>query len=451
MTATGTTFSPHSRSTGAPRWQFPYGITAVLLIAGTFLGTVAYVSPIAAAILYAPLFMALAWSQPQVALFLMFAEVAFPYDMAGVGAHMAPAEISMVLAIPIFWFKSTTRPRLHIRNPILAPILAYFAVCLLSSTCISWRGVDAVISFLQMVLYLVVCVKLFSTYVTDRRQMMIALYGLITSCTFISILVVALRSDSILGIHKNATGTFLSYSVLVLSEIWISAVTRGNRRRMISVLLVVNLAGLIMSTSRGAWMGTAAGLCVLMIARRQWRLFSRALLLLVPAVAACWFLVPAEKRDYALDFRSSSRNIQLREETIAMFKREFESSPVIGAGLGLRKEQDSTNVILSTLAETGVLGLAAFLAIQVCFVRAVLWSTRFVPRTHWDFTFLALGAALVTCLFTHGLVDHYWSRTQTPVWALAGTAIAIYSGIRNRPNWRPPPKVNLVRGPGRPR
>jgi hypothetical protein len=157
------------------------------------------------------------------------------------------------------------------------------------------------------------------------------------------------------------------------------------------------------------------------------------MLVMIPAIVACWFIMPQEQRDYIFNSGGSHGSVQSRIDNNAYFADQFMQSPVIGMGVGLRKEHDSTNIIMSTLAETGVLGLLSFMAVQISFFWVVFLAMRRVPLDDPDFTILVLGAALVLCLFTHGQVDHYWSRTQLPVWGLAGAAIAVAYSRKNLP------------------
>jgi O-antigen ligase len=421
------------RSTPQPnlRAPFPYATVFLLLGAAVVLGTVAFFSVPAAAVLYVPFYLVFCWYRPNAALALMWGEVAFPFNVSGTGlANTAPAEISLCLAFPVFWLRTLIEHRRRpVSNPMLPAVWVYFAICLIS-TLVQWKDRDAMVSIGQMALYLLVAVKFFSCFLTDRRQIFTAMYGLIAATTFVAVVVVVLRREYVFGVHKNATGTFLSYTVLMLTELWLVAASTGRSRKWLNVLLAVNVAGLVMCTSRGAWLGAAAGLTVLFISRRQYGLFLRSLLIVVPAVAIVWYIMPREQRLYALNFSNDARNIDSRVATIAYFKQQFESSPVIGVGVGLRKEHDSTNIVMSTLAETGVLGLIAFLGIQITFFWVAFRAMRGVPRDHSDFSILVLSVALVLCLFSHGLVDHYWSRTQLPVWGLAGAAIAIANSRR---------------------
>jgi hypothetical protein len=434
MTALMTPSPAPPAQPGSRRLKIPYGTIGALLAATIVIGSVACFSVSAAAIIYVPFYLVFCWFRPTAALALMWGEVAFPFNVNGTGlANTAPAEISLCLAFPIFWLRSLLEHRPRVSNPMLPAIWAYFGICVLS-TLVHWDGRDAIVSILQMALYLIVAVKFFSCFVPDRRQIITAMYGLIASTTFVALVIMILRRDQVFGVHKNATGTFLSYTVLMLAELWIQAASTGRSRKWLNILLAINVGGLVMSASRGAWLGTTAGLIVIFLCRRQYALFFRALFIVIPAIAVCWYIMPADQRAYAMNFSDHSRNIDSRVETIGFFKDQFELSPIIGVGVGLRKEHDSTNVVMSTLAETGVLGLIAFLAIQISFFWAVFRVMGRVPRSHPDFSILVLGVALVLCLFMHGMVDHYWSRTQLPVWGTAGAAIAVCAAVRAKEN-----------------
>ncbi len=148
-------------------------------------------------------------------------------------------------------------------------------------------------------------------------------------------------------------------------------------------------------------------------------------LVMIPIVAICWTLLPQEKRDYALDVRSTSYNINARYEFIDLARQEFESSPLVGTGVGLRKDMDATNILWTCLAETGVLGLAAFLWIHVALMVKMWKAYPSAARSEGLGTLIAIGTGLLLSAFVHGLVDHYWSRGVILVtWGSVAMALA---------------------------
>jgi len=143
--------------------------------------------------------------------------------------------------------------------------------------------------------------------------------------------------------------------------------------------------------------------------------------------------LPQEKREYALGFERSRFNIEARFRSFDFAKEQWLSSPFWGVGVGLRKQYDATNVVMLTLAETGVPGLAGFLAVHATFFALVLRIRRQVRQSDRLFTLLVLGVALLTAKLMHGMVDHYWSRGPIVVaWASVGMSLAVYYSLQRR-------------------
>ena len=140
---------------------------------------------------------------------------------------------------------------------------------------------------------------------------------------------------------------------------------------------------------------------------------------LVPIVLIIWFNLPPELKAYTFGFDAEqNRNIELRYMTLQQTQQLFSDNPVFGAGLGLRKNIDATNVAWLALAETGVLGALAFAWIFWNFYRLIWRARKILPPSDPRFTLLSLGAALMTYKLAHGMVDHYWTRgALTNAWA----------------------------------
>jgi cell division protein FtsW (lipid II flippase) len=128
-----------------------------------------------------------------------------------------------------------------------------------------------------------------------------------------------------------------------------------------------------------------------------------------------------------LDISTSSQSTQARFQSIDISREQFLHSPLIGVGVGFRKVYDSTNLIMSTLAETGVLGLLTFLSIFIAFACMVFRAWQRLKENDPAISLLSIGAALSLSSFVHGCVDHYWNRGLFPVWASMGLAIHAYN------------------------
>jgi len=413
-----------------PRFAVSLLTLAGLVAAIGAIGLVAlYVSLPAAALIYAAAYMLLAWVRPDLALFLMFASCPFLYDVGGGPVKMALAEIDLVLATPILLVRTLWRRQPLTSNPIKWPLLAYFGICIASSL----RGgitAEGIVSMAQMAIYMVLAVFVFSSCVPDLRLNYIALYGFLLSCAFLAVLGVTTRQEYLLGIHKNAIGTSLSNAVIICGELWFAESDRRRKRRL-GLLACLLVGGLFFSVSRGGWAGALAGLAVIAAMRRQFKLLFRAMVPAALIVVILWQLLPRYEQEYAADLQTTSHNVKARLISIEYAMHFFETSPVLGVGVGLRKLYDATNLVVSTLAETGVLGLIAFLSIFVALAWSIWRARSRIPLTHPMFSFLAIGLALTACQFLHGLVDHYWSRVLLVPWATVGMAFrARQEGIR---------------------
>jgi O-antigen ligase len=172
------------------------------------------------------------------------------------------------------------------------------------------------------------------------------------------------------------------------------------------------------------------GIIVLLLLHRRFALAIKSFVVLIPVIVCCWLALPQESKDYAVDFSHSASNIEARYQSADYALKLFDQSPVWGNGVGLRKTYDATNVILSTLAETGVAGLVAFLSIFIAMFWMVIRTCRTAdPKSH-VFSIAAIAGALMAAKFAHGCVDHYWSRVMLPVWAAAGMGVYSYNRVR---------------------
>ncbi len=138
-------------------------------------------------------------------------------------------------------------------------------------------------------------------------------------------------------------------------------------------------------------------------------------------VAVCWSFLPQDSKDYALGFDKDLSNLKPRYESRDFALAQFTRSPLIGVGIGLRKEFDATNFVFLTLAETGLVGLAVFLLMEGT-LGLVMWrAQRRMPRDSFAFSLVVLACALGVGKLSHSMVDHYWVRgTLLSSWAAVG-------------------------------
>lgn len=404
-----------------------YGAVVVLL------GWTAVRQPIIdIALMYVVVFWTVTWNRPEVALMLIFASAPFQNDISGGGpARFSIAEVNMALTVPVMLVRRSLDRRPVALGPVAIPVFSYFAVCVYSSLA-NGHGGDVLVPLFQMFLYLVVAVVVFSSLVDREEDLLLPLKGAVGIGVFLSLACLVLRTNYFLGLNKNGAGASLSCALLIGFEFWLAADTPRWRGWFLAAM-AVTAAGLIFTLSRGAWLGALAGILVITAVRRRFLLLLRLLLILAPLAAVCWQFMPSESKTYATNFDQNNWNIHQRFESIDIARRFFEQSPIYGVGIGLRKQYDATNLFWFTLAETGVLGLVAFLLIHLTFFQ-MIWRGRRLIRPHeLPFSLLAVGGALVLDQLVHGMVDHYWSRGAiTMAWASAGMATRAYGAALRR-------------------
>ncbi len=383
---------------------------------------------LAAALIYALVFWVVAWRYPGVALALIFGLAPFQNDLSGGvgGVKFSVSEIHLVLTLPIL-VAMLLRGEKRLKGwPFLAACGAYFAVCLASGF-VMWRGGSALTSIFQMTLFFFVLIPVFSIVARKPKDLMPALWALLFVSAFLASVILVTRSQYVFGIHKNGIGGSLSCAVLVAFELWFHYRTRESWHKWaIMALMVVIAGGLLFTVSRGAWIGAIAGVIFITAMRRQFSLLGRLALVMVPVLVIGWLALPPETRDYAFDFSPKLGNIEARvsnQDTALAF---FEGSPILGAGVGLRKEYDATQIVLFTLAETGVLGLLTFAYVFVAFFTMVWRTQNRLARGEFAYSLLAIGGALMLARLSHSMVDHYWARGPTMMgWAAAGMATGV--------------------------
>lgn len=395
------------------------------------------------AAVYCALFVVVGAMKPAWMFVLIIAAAPFPRSIPGLPVKLSLSDLNVVLAVIVLLSRPLRRRPPLILGLIATPIIAYMTVCVVSSAS-GWRGMSSLVSLIQMVPYFVCSVGVFAATRGNPNLMLLGFKWLVGVGVFLAISVIIARSGYVYGIHKNNVGSSLACILVVTVEFWFAA-SQTRTKSILVYSIAILAAALLITVSRGAWMGAIAGLVVVFWARREIRVLTRSLIILIPVITIVWQFLPEEDRDYAIGFDPGRANISSRIQTIEYTMTEFQKSPIIGVGVGLRKEQDATNLITMTLAETGVLGLAAFLAIHLAVIRMAHDSLRVVtPQAGWPFSVLVIGTALLFVKFAHGLVDHYWSRGMISLaWAGAGMVLGVYSTVRaatipmSRPSVRP--------------
>ncbi|MDI3339071.1 MAG: O-antigen ligase family protein [Sphaerobacter sp.] len=189
-------------------------------------------------------------------------------------------------------------------------------------------------------------------------------------------------------------------------------------------------AALLLTLSRGAWVGAAAGLAVLTVLRYRWLILPGGLL----AAAALLLGIGASfiHRLYlGLTLQDAATRLRLMEYRNAL--AIIRAHPVFGVGFGEAPSitlQTGVSSIYLTIAErTGLLGLGVFLITVGAIALAGLRCWRRQRETAAGDLTLGLLAALATAL-TVGVFDHYFFNISFPhmvalFWLVCGLLLAL--------------------------
>ncbi len=400
-----------------------------LIATGVLLG-LGMVSIVIAGILYILLLLLVTAWKCEYGMAIAFSVAPFVNDLPlNLPVHISIGEFSLIwlflLCVP------TVLGRRHgfKMGPVLIPVLLYLGCCT-ASTALHWNA-EALTPLVQMSLYLIIAVFVYASFSKHPERLTVVYDLCIMTAALLAFL--ALVTDySFLSMNKNAWGASMGTVAVMAVERWLAATGRY-RRRALMIALVLIVSCLLFSLSRGGWIGAFVGCCVVLGMRGRIKLAFKLAMLLIPLVAGLWFFMPQADKEYATGFTSDRVNVRARWDTIDAAERIYKNNPAMGIGVQLRKDMDATNLVMITLAETGVQGLLALVAIHVTVIVMVWRDLRRIPITSPLYSIAILGAALVAARFTHGLVDHYWSRGAVlQAWAAVGMATAAHFAIKSR-------------------
>jgi putative inorganic carbon (hco3(-)) transporter len=230
------------------------------------------------------------------------------------------------------------------------------------------------------------------------------------------------RFEGIFG-HPNALGGFLALAIP--SMVALAASERLWWRRLSGCLLVIGaMAGLVLTYSRGAWLGTGVGLLILLpVLKRGFRLILGAVLLGPVLVGMVTSAGAVLARLDSIAAAGSDPALMIRLEIWGMAFRLVAEHPLLGVGLGnfqaaygrlmvpdlplltypLELPEHAHNLFLNLAVEVGLVGVSAFAwLLAVAFLR-VRQIKRFAD---WRVGVWSMGlAAGLVAISVQALVD----------------------------------------------
>jgi O-antigen ligase len=244
--------------------------------------------------------------------------------------------------------------------------------------------------------------------------------------------------------HANELGLLLN-TAMSLALFSFFSVRKVGLRVVLAILTGVLGLAVLLTFSRGAWLGTVAVFGYLLFVRRNFVLFAVALLL-IPVAA---LLMPEGVTERAthevgnnnVDAISSGRVDDIWKPIIP----EIFKHPFVGGGSGsilwsdAAKEQNMLPVghphsaYLGVLLDLGLVGAVIILLFFGHMWRLYRRVADNVPERLWQ-GFFHGAAACILLMFVQGLTDDSFlpSRTQSYVWISYGIAIGFASRLKAR-------------------
>ncbi len=382
------------------------------------------------------------------------------------GLRLGLTELAATLTAGVFFLRAAARRRFRLRGlGVWAPLAVLIVVALFSTA----QGPGLTESLKEMAKWLLFggVATLAATLVIDRRTLLLvsgailaaagaeALYGLGQAAAGAGplgfILGGSLRAFGTFG-QPNPFAAYLSTGAIVAGSLTLAVISRTPQRPVsllalvLLSLLVLLLAGVSASLSRSAWVGllAAAAAVVAVHFRRGVLLVGLAFLagaLVWSQAGAGWLPPVVASRLEALAESLSwfdPRAVPLTSENFALVHRMaiwqaawdmFQANPWLGAGPGNFDlaypafalpgwpvlPGHAHNFYLNLLAETGVLGLAAYLGLLIFLIGKSLkghWQRRASPDPGWYGTALA-GVGLAAFLTVYQLFDNLYVHSMT--------------------------------------
>lgn len=238
-----------------------------------------------------------------------------------------------------------------------------------------------------------------------------------------------LGGDDIERRISGTTAHVMTYSG-ILVPLSLVAIRMAGTRRLAALAAVASSLALILTFTRGAWLGWLAGIVVLVL---LWR--PRVLAWMVPVLILAITFAPMPifaRLVSSFDFTQTSvlDRIRMAQAGVEMIRDQ----PVLGVGPGNVKEiyplyrlPDAPrfrpahlhNNIIQLWAERGIMALFAYFALQAEFLRAAFRRRRLPGSRGWG----EAGIASACGLFVAGLFEFNFGDTEVllnmlDVWAL---------------------------------
>jgi O-antigen ligase len=319
--------------------------------------------------------------------------------------------------------EAATRSWRWIPTAIDAPLLGLALAAVASALASQWRSVSLALALL-FVLTAVVSVRSVAVYVCGGKENVVRLLRIWVAGGVAAALWGLARSGAAgwlaattPGVGENGLGMTLAVALTLAAALAVTGLLHG--RWTAGALIAALLAGLVLTRSRGGWLGAAVGVTAAILlgaprpARLRLLLGTAVLTVAGLALLARWPVLAGEIRSLASPEADANRFRLIIWRAIPQMIADH---PLLGTGYGTFVQAypryrlpEATelyppfahNIWLNFAVETGLLGVAALVALCVVSLRAAWrWVQRSPPSSEGRGAAVAVFAALLVLLTT---------------------------------------------------
>jgi O-antigen ligase len=261
---------------------------------------------------------------------------------------------------------------------------------------------------------------------------------LCTSCVIMAAAIVHYLAGAgghpIFGVHKNGIGLSVALGALVaLAIFWSKEPAQLAPILPVRCALFLGMPALAFASSR---IGVICFLCGMLALSLHYRKVILPLILFAVLVGSLWIagrIKPPHARGAEMTVSLSEVSVQERMDQYRRSWARFRQNPLLGDGLRARKDIEPHNLEILLLAETGLLGLAAFGGVLCS--HAALFRHALVRLRDRGGAILGSVWALAACsvaLLVHAQADPFWRKG--PLFLMGASVGILCSLLRELPD-----------------
>ena len=337
-----------------------------------------------------------------------------------VGPVIVPLVDIVMIVTMIPWALKVMMYRQRVRFPSLNKATAILLGAMILSVFVSGDKAGSIKEILQYIIFAYMYTTMLfnnvnSVEIVDRMMRILTMgTAIIGGYAFIRFLQVGQAGLYILGMHKNALGGLM---VLPIPFLLMKYISSGKKYWIF--FIVMNMAGLIVSLSRGAWVGGFVG-CMFVLFMYGKKELMKYLSVFIIILAIAYVIIP---KDY-IEIATSTHTLSERSVYWEAARAGFMAKPILGWGYAnfievsmiysadypeFLRARDPHNVYLRFAAEMGIVGIAAFTFLILFIFNKIIRSIKNSDNKIKKNLIIGLMGS-IAAYFTHGFFDVFWVR-----------------------------------------